>query len=425
MVSALTASSILENYSSSQLVTAGNEEVHVEGMPGKQAIRLEHSLLPAPQSPTLPLLPPKPYLKPVSGLLDPPPLDLDGLDFFQSSRNHISPKPSLKPMSGPPGIPPLDLDALDISQSSGNYISPRSRWSITTSDLLTKEEQTTVAANFTNEALTQENLAAVKELRQYIRDSSAPPTRPSTSMMSTPGTDLSASPTRSSTSRMSTLRTDFSSEPKSCLDTDYISETLSEEPCCISETLSSSDHIAASERASSDLDTRPTSSASSTHEPVAEDEEKVRKIDNETQEISQEQCLPSGVFFLSNPLFRQALQLPPDEEEEEEEEEEDAKDETDLTELQPHNKSPTPSATISNPHPLPDPVLLDVLAKTKDDTSSGEEMRSIRKKLVTKVLNRNIEKWSGSGGIDDLDRRIMRNRRMYDRPFLPGVGWLS
>lgn len=264
------------------------------------------------------------------------------------------------------------------------------------SDLLIKEGHSPTKANLNSEDISHEHLASIKELRQHIRDSS----------------DSSSITTYTN---MSTSGTDVSEEPESSANVEYTDRPIFEEPRCIFETVSSSDHFAEADRAPSDLQLSQISTAFSNKDAMVE--ENTKKVDAEDQETSQEE-LKYTAFSLSNPLFRQALQPSP------EDEHSDAEDcfsiNQRLLSIQPPTK---PQKAVSKPPPLPDPILLTALAKTIDNGSSGEEMRQLRHALVSKILGRNSEKRSSV--IADLDLRIERNRTVRWRRFVTGEGWMD
>lgn len=395
MASAATASSMLQKYSKDQLVDVGRRETRAEGLP-VEGTALFENVLPASKN-----LPASPSVTAAPSEIDDGPL-----------------------------IPlPLDLDdATDFTHSSSEYISPRSQWKMTISDLLTKEEQTPANAKPTTKVISHEHQASINELRQYIRDCSSSSTIRSASETSTSRTDLSQVPESiaevnftggpifeepcciSETVPLS----DFSAEPKevSCdSQTSKTSGPIFKEPCCISETVYLSHLLTELKGASSDLELSKTSMAFSTRDNLAEKDE--NEVDDKAPLASEEELTYTGPLSLSNPLFRQALQPSPAEEESDREDY--------FCNRQTLSKPLSPPKAVSNPPPVPDPILLDILSRTRDEGRSGEEMRQTRHALVTKILDRNPEKWSG--GTDVLDVRIENNKRMKERRFIPGEGW--
>lgn len=362
MLSPATASSILQKYSTNQLIDVGKRENSGEAVTGEQADFFENGLPTPTEYPTSP----SSTAAPSEGLSGP-----------------LKPSPNV-------------LDASYFAQSSSEYIGPRSQWTMSISDLLIKEGHSPTKANLNSEDISHEHLASIKELRQHIRDSS----------------DSSSITTYTN---MSTSGTDVSEEPESSANVEYTDRPIFEEPRCIFETVSSSDHFAEADRAPSDLQLSQISTAFSNKDAMVE--ENTKKVDAEDQETSQEE-LKYTAFSLSNPLFRQALQPSP------EDEHSDAEDcfsiNQRLLSIQPPTK---PQKAVSKPPPLPDPILLTALAKTIDNGSSGEEMRQLRHALVSKILGRNSEKRSSV--IADLDLRIERNRTVRWRRFVTGEGWMD
>lgn len=364
MASAATASSILQKYSRNQLIDAGKREDRVEAVDDEQAGFFDNGLPPSTKNPTSPSL--------------------------TAVRREGASGP-LEPLL-------LDSDASDASRSSIEYISLRSQWTMTISDLLTKEAQTSTIARLTNEGLSHEHLALIKELRQHIRD-------------------FSDSSSITTYTNVSTPRTDLSEESKSIAEVyEYTGGPIFEEPCCISETASLSDHFAEPKGVSCHLQLSQISTAFSTNDNMTE--KRTQKVEDEASKTSQEERKYTA-FSLRNPLFRQALQPSP------EDEHSDAEDYFSINKRLLRIPPPTQPqmAVVSKTPPVPDPILLTVLARTKDDGPSGEETRQLRHALVMKILGRNVEQWSG--GIDDLDLRIEGNRRVRGRRFVTGEGWMD
>ncbi|TLD35822.1 Acyl-CoA synthetase family member 3 [Venturia nashicola] len=429
MISRATASSMLQKYSSDQVIYVGRRKYRAEHISGKEAGLLETDL-------------PASKRKPISSFLaDIPSENVD------EQLKHFS----------------LAEDAADFTQSSSEYVSPRSQWKMTISDLLTKEEQMPVNTKSMNRAVSHEHQASINETRKHLQDSIRSSTTTDSTDPSTPRTDLSEEFESSAGKKYSgpifeepccisksVPFNDYPSESRGLSCEPQVSETggliyekpccisgttasknlpgvpiseelsctsettacnqvtdgsIFEEPSCISDTDSLSDQSAASTKGSCDLHLLKTSITC----PRTEDMFKNARIAEAAQEIYREAYARAGSLSLSNPRFHQALQPSP----EDEEEEGDREDYFCSSQPSPfRSKSQTPPQAISKTLPVSDPTLLTLLCRSQDEGPSGEEMRQGRHALVMRILDRNPEKWSG--GIDDLDVRIAKNKQVKE-----------
>ncbi|KAE9974642.1 hypothetical protein EG327_008714 [Venturia inaequalis] len=408
VISVATSSSILQKYSSDQLIYVGRREDMAERFGGEETDPFESNLPASLQNPT------SPPLIAVPEEVENGPLE---------------------------SLPPV-LDTSDLNQSPSEYISPRSQWTMTIPDLLTKEEQTPANTIPKTRVLSHEHQASIDELRQYLRDSIRSSTTTNATETSTPRTSVSEEIESSVDRKYSgpifeepccacgtVARKNFTDGPTiaegSCVvDADTLSNfsadptdadnkvtdgPIFEEPSCVSDTDSLSDHSGESSAESCDLQLLNTSILF----PRSEDMFKKTRTAEETEEdqaILLEESTFTNPLSLSNPLFRQALQPSPEEEDSFYERQNPSQPTYTPRPRFRQAKQPSPEEeSEDDDSPTVDPLLHASLSRSQDVGPSGEEMRRSRDTLVTKILSRNPEKWCG--GADHLDVRISRNKR--------------